>query len=132
MTPLKSPVAVTCTQAVWRLRGLYDAASHHRAQHAWRRPQYALPLPGWLHCDGVPVRLTATPVRRDTGTGEDSLASLPVLPSNLTRLSISELIAQLRARGSTTVRGKKADLVAELQVLTFQNPFGFPDAISEC
>ena len=39
-----------------------------------------------------------------------------LLPTNLTRLSIAELIAQLRARGSRTARGKKADLVKELQV----------------
>lgn len=41
------------------------------------------------------------------------------LPTNLTKLSIAELIAQLRMRGSTVVRGKKADLVKELQVGQF-------------
>ena len=40
----------------------------------------------------------------------------PTLPTNLNKLSIAELLTQLRLRGSKAARGKKADLIGQLQV----------------
>jgi hypothetical protein len=43
-------------------------------------------------------------------------AVAPTLPGNLNKLSIAELLTQLRLRGSLAARGKKADLIGQLQV----------------
>ena len=51
---------------------------------------------------------------RHCAAGDTAVA--PTLPGNLNKLSIAELLTQLRLRGSLAARGKKADLIGQLQV----------------